>query len=192
MIAGLKGNVRRVETGGLVLSVGPVDFRVHTPAPTSLGARVGDDIALRTHLYVREDQLTLYGFATDAELKIFELLLSVSGVGPKAALGVLSALDPAEFRRAIVYEDARALTRAPGVGTRAATRIIGDLKGKIDAAVPAETVAGRPDLHSDTVAALIALGYPAMEARRAVEAAPDGDSVEEALRGALAVLGEKA
>lgn len=192
MIAGLKGNVRRVETSGLVISVGPVDVRVFTPAPTILGARAGDDIALRTHLYVRQDQLALYGFGSDAELEIFELLLSVSGVGPKAALGVLSALDPAEFRRAIVYEDARALTRAPGVGTRAATRIIVELKGKVGAAEPATIVVGRTDLESDTVAALVALGYPATEAKRAVEAAPRGDSVEEALRGALAVLAEKA
>lgn len=192
MIAGLKGNIRRVEAGSLVVSVGPVDLRIAAPAPTVLGARAGQDIALRTHLYVREDQLSLYGFATDAELEIFELLLSVSGVGPKVALGVLSALDPAEFRRAIVYEDTRALTRAPGVGTRAASRIIGDLKGKVEAAEPVTTAAGRPDLEGDTVAALVALGYPAIEAKRAVDAAPRGDSVEEALRGALAVLAEKA
>lgn len=192
MIAGLKGNIRRVEAGSLVVSVGPVDLRVAAPAPTIHGARAGEDISLRTHLYVREDQLALYGFATDAELEIFELLLGVSGVGPKVAMGVLSALDPAEFRRAIAYEDARALTRAPGVGTRAATRIIVELKGKVGVAEPVTTAIGRPDLEGDTVAALIALGYPATEAKRAVDAAPRGDSVEEALRGALAVLAEKA
>ncbi len=192
MIAGLKGNIRRVEAGSLVVSVGPVDLRVAAPAPTIHGARAGEDIVLRTHLYVREDQLALYGFATDAELEIFELLLGVSGVGPKVAMGVLSALDPAEFRRAIAYEDARALTRAPGVGTRAATRIIVELKGKVGVAEPVTTAIGRPDLEGDTVAALIALGYPATEAKRAVDAAPRGDSVEEALRGALAVLAEKA
>ncbi len=192
MIAGLTGVVRRVETSGLIVSVGPLDFRVSTPAPTILGARTGDEISLRTHLYVREDQLALFGFTSDAELEIFELLLSVSGVGPKAALGVLSALDPVEFRRAIHQEDARALTRAPGVGLRASTRIIVELKGKVEAVEAAMPLSGRPDSTSDAVAALIALGYTAAEAKRAVEAAAPGESVEATLRGALTVLAENA
>jgi len=192
MIAGLRGSIRRVDAGGLVVSVGPVDVRIFTPAPTALEARAGDEIALRTHLYVREDQLTLYGFASDAELEIFEMLLSVAGVGPKAALGVLSALDPSEVRSAILQEDARALTRAPGVGLKAATRIIVELKGKVAAVAPMIPVGGRPDVEGDTVAALIALGYSVMEAKRAVDAAPRGDSVEDFLRGALTVLAEKA
>ena len=192
MIAGLRGSVRRADAGGLVLSVGPVDVRVYTPAPTALDARAGDEIALRTHLYVREDQITLYGFSSDAELEMFELLLSVAGVGPRAALGVLSALDPAEVRGAILHEDARALTRAPGVGMKAATRIIVELKGKVAAATPAVAHVGRPDVEGDTVAALIALGYTTTEAKHAVESAPRGDSVEDFLRGALTVLAEKA
>ena len=192
MIAGLRGTVRRVEAGGLVLSVGPVDVRVLTPAPLALHATAGEAVALHTHLYVREDQLALYGFGSATELEIFDLLLSVSGIGPKAALGVLSALDPPEFRRAVLHEDARALTRAPGVGARAASRIIADLKGKLDSIAMAAPDTGRTDLEGDTIAALIALGYPATEARRAVANAPEGASVEEALRGALAVLAEKA
>jgi Holliday junction DNA helicase RuvA len=169
-----------------------VDVRVHTPAPTALDARADDEIALRTHLYVREDQLTLYGFASDAELEIFELLLGVTGVGPRVALGVLSALDPAEVRGAILHEDAHALTRAPGVGQKAATRIIVELKGKVAATAPAIAVGVRSDVEGDTVAALVALGYTPTEAKRAVEAAPRGDSVEDFLRGALTVLAEKA
>jgi holliday junction DNA helicase RuvA len=192
MIVGLRGNIRRVETGGLTVSIGPVDVRVFAPLPTVLQARAGDEIALRTHLYVREDQLTLYGFSSDAELEIFELLLSVSGVGPKVALGVLSALDPAEVRRAILHEDAHALSRAPGVGQRAATRIIMELKSKVAAAAPPIVVDGKPDPENDTVAALVALGYSVTEARRAVDAAPRNDSVEDMLRGALAVLAENA
>jgi len=192
MIVGLKGSIRRVEASGLVVAVGPVEVRVHTPAPTALQARAGDEIALCTHLYVREDQLTLYGFNSDAELEIFELLLSVSGVGPKVALGVLSALDPVEIHRAILHEDTHALTRASGVGQRAASRIIVELKGKIAAAAPAIAVEGRPDVASDAVAALVALGYSALEAKRAIDAAPRSDSVEDALRGALTVLAEKA
>ena len=191
MIAGLTGNVRRVEAAGLVISVGPVDVRVFTSAPTTLAARAGEDIVLRTHLYVREDQISLYGFASNAELEIFELLLSVAGIGPKAALGVLSALEPAEFLRAVQQEDTRALTRAPGVGTRAATRIIGELKGKVES-VETPVSVGRSDTEGDAVAALVALGYSATEAKRAVDAAPRGDSVEETLRGALTVLAENA
>jgi Holliday junction DNA helicase RuvA len=192
MIAGLRGSVRRVDVGGLVLSVGPVDVRVHTPIPTALDARAGDEIVLRTHLYVREDQITLYGFSSDAQLEMFELLLSVAGVGPRAALGVLSALDPAEIRGAILHDDVRALTRAPGVGQKAATRIILELKGKMATVTPAVASDGRPDVEGDTVAALVALGYTATEAKRAVEAAPRADSVEDFLRGALTVLAEKA
>jgi Holliday junction DNA helicase RuvA len=192
MIAGLRGNVRRVDAGGLVLSVGPVDVRVHTPAPTALDARAGDEIALRTHLYVREDQVTLYGFGSDAELEMFELLLGVQGVGPKAALGLLSALDAGEIRRAILQDDARALTRAPGVGQKAATRIILELKGKVATGTLSAASDGRQDVEGDALAALVALGYTAVEAKRAVDAAPRGDSVEEFLRGALTVLAEKA
>ena len=192
MIAGVRGNVRRIEAAGLVVAVGPIDLRVATPAPTILATRVGEDIALRTHLYVREDQLSLYGFASDAELEIFELLLGVSGVGPKAALAVLSTLDPVDFRRAVQMEDARALTRAPGVGTRAATRIIVDLKGKVEAVEAMIAAPPQLDASSDAVAALVALGYAVGEARRAVDAAPRGTSVEETLRAALAVLAENA
>jgi Holliday junction DNA helicase RuvA len=192
MIAGIRGRVMKAEPSGLVVSVGPIDLRVATPAPTSLGRRPGDEVELRTYLYVREDQLALYGFATDDELEIFELLLSVSGVGPKAGLGVLSALDPAELRRAIAYEDVRALTRAPGIGSRVASRIVMELKDKIGAAGPATTSAGIGDLDGDTIAALVALGYQATEAKRAVDSAPRGQSLEDALRAALAVLAEKA
>ena len=93
MIAGLRGRVMRIEAAAVLLSVGPVDVRVAMPSSTALGLTVGQSTELRTHLYVREDQIALYGFESDAALEIFELLLSVSGIGPKAALGVLSVLN---------------------------------------------------------------------------------------------------
>src|SRR6266545_3408266 len=114
MIAGVRGRVAKIEAGAVVVAAGPVDVRVAVPASTAQHVVVGQEVSLRTHFYVREDQLALFGFETDAGLEIFELLLSVSGVGPKLALGVLSALEPADVRSAIARGDIQLLTRAPG------------------------------------------------------------------------------
>ena len=190
MIAGLRGQVVRVEAGSVVVTVGPIDIRVAVPATTALGLVPGQDVALRTYLYVREDQFALFGFESDAALEIFELLLSVSGIGPKAALGVLSALSPSEVRQAIIENDARALTRAPGVGQRAASRIVTDLQGKVGPAVPEMIQIGRGSTGA-AVEALITMGYSAPAAKRAVDSVPAHDSVEDILRAALAALADQ-
>jgi len=190
MIAGIRGTVRRAEPGVIVVSVGPLDVRVAVPAPLALQLCVGDEVTLHTHLRVREDLLALYGFASGEELGIFELLLGVSGVGPKLALGMLSALAPTTICRAIASEEAQTLARAPGVGTRAAARIVAELKTKIG---PEMVGLGEPpaDGHSAAVAALVGMGYSPAEVRRATERIPSQDSIEEVLRQGLAFLADR-
>jgi holliday junction DNA helicase RuvA len=160
MIAGLRGVVQRIETSGVVLAVGPVEVRVAVPGRILDGMSLGQDLALRTHLYVREDQLALYGFRTGDELELFEALMQVSGVGPKAALSILTALESAEVRRAINTGDSLLLTRAQGVGARVAARIITDLQGKISV-VDSEAEEGT-GVQTGAIAALIAMGYSAV------------------------------
>lgn len=189
MIAGLRGCVRRVEPGRILLSVGPVEVQVSVPVSSTARLTTGQEIELRTHLHVREDQLALFGFISHDELEIFELLLSVSGVGPKAAMSLLSALAPPEVRRAVLDGDAQALARAPGVGSRAANRIITDLRSRIGAGGDIPSTMGEP--HSGAFTALVSMGYSAVEARHAIDQAPHSESVEEVLRQALAVLAER-
>ncbi len=189
MIAGLRGRVVAVEAAALVVSVGPVAVRVGVPTRWALRLAEGQEIDLRTHLYVRENQIALFGFATGEELELFELLLTVSGIGPKAALNILSVLDAGEVQRAIAEEDARTLARAPGVGLRAATRIVNDLQAKIRAPEAARMSNG-PGAHGDAIAALVAMGYAAAEARSAVDQVATDAPVEVVLREALGILAE--
>jgi len=192
MIAGVRGVARHVEPGAIVMSVGPIDLRVSMPVTGSLEINVGQQVEVHTHLYVREDQLALYGFRAREELEIFELLLSVSGVGPKVALAILSALQPNEIRRAINHDDPAPLTRAVGVGARAAARIVTDLKGKVGAETPEASVGSIGSGPQQTVLdALTSMGYAPLEARRAVEASAQSGSVENILREALARLAER-
>jgi holliday junction DNA helicase RuvA len=190
MIAGLRGRVRKADASSLVVSVGPVDVRVSVPTPLALLAQPGAEVELRTYLYVREDQLALYGFESDSALEIFELLLSVSGIGPKAALGVLSALQPEQIRRAILQGDTRTLTTAPGVGARAASRIITDLQSKVTAE-PAGAAVGVADGAGAALEALVGMGYPPLDAKRAIDVAETDGSVEQILRSALGYLADR-
>ncbi len=189
MIAGLRGRVVDVEAAAIVVGVGPVDVRVGIPTRSALRLVAGQDVDLRTHLYVRENQIALFGFATGDELELFELLLTVSGIGPKAALNILSVLDADEIRRAIVDDDPRTLARAPGVGLRAATRIVNELQTKIRAP-EVDRITSGSGAHGEAIAALVAMGYAAAEARSAVDRVASNASVEEVLREALGILAE--
>jgi Holliday junction DNA helicase RuvA len=190
VIAGLRGHVIAVDPAAVVVAVGPVDVLVGVPTRWALGLVAGQDIELQTYLYVRENQIALYGFATRDELQLFELLLSVSGVGPKAALNLLSTLEAAELRRAIAEDDPRTLARAPGVGMRAAARIVSDLQTKVRTA-EVERFASAGDAPGEAVTALIAMGYGAAEAKRAVEGVARDGSLETVLREALRILAER-
>lgn len=188
MISSVKGILRKRSTEFVVVEVGGVGFKVHVPASTlSVLGDVGDLVALHTHLHLREDNLALYGFATEDEMSTFELLLNVSGVGPRAALSILSATSVDSLRLAIASGNVEMLTRIPGIGAKTAGRIVLELKGKIDVsslrAADSEAAVG----DSDVLAALINLGYSPAEAQAAIRSCPrDGNSaVEDRIVAAL-------
>ena len=150
-------------------------------------ARPGDELALFTHLHVREQELTLYGFAAEQDLALFLLLLGVSGIGPKLALGVLSGMPADALRLAIGQEQPGVLARIPGIGKKTAEKIVLELKDKIGTTegVPPE-LAALTEADAEVIDALTALGYSIIEAQRAVQALPrDVHDVEERLRLAL-------
>lgn len=151
---------------------------------------VGREITLFTHLYVREDMQDLYGFLSEAELDIFLKLISVSGVGPKAALAVMSVMSCEEFAAAVITKDTKRLTKAQGVGPKAAQRIILELKDKLDmpdlsGVEHTAEVSADISQSDEAIAALTALGYSAYEAERAVSRVEGGMSLEDTVRAAL-------
>lgn len=193
MIAALRGTLDARLADAVLIDVGGVIYRVNTSATTlnEIG-EPGDDVRLRTHLIVREDQLTLYGFSTADELNLFETLIGVTGVGPKLACAVLSRLKPDELTTAITGENADLLATVPGVGKRTAARLILELRGKL---VPVAAVSPTPGSQTDSevVAALRALGYTAAEAHGAVARLPRDTSdaaVEERVVAALRDLAD--
>jgi Holliday junction DNA helicase RuvA len=182
MICGLEGILEWRGDDSVILNVGGVSFRVYVPASTlSTLDDVGNTVKLHTHLQVKEDSLTLYGFSSTEELELFQLLISVSGVGPKIALALLSALRPEQVIMAITSGNAEMLSRVPGVGQKMAARLVVELKGKL----PHIEVA--PPLDADVLAALTSLGYSMAEATRALASIPDSPDLplEDRLKIAL-------
>lgn len=180
----------------LVVGVGGVGLAVAVTPQTSLTAAAGRAIALHTHLVVREDELALYGFETESELEAFELLIGVTGVGPKSALGVLAHLTPDELARAIDDGDERAFKAVSGIGPKTAKLLILQLSGKLVAPAVQRTAAA-PDARADVLTALTGLGWPERTAADAIEraavAAPEAAAASGALlRAALAILGPAA
>lgn len=190
MITAVRGRVRQVSATGLTLQVGPVDVQIFVPASLANTVEAGTELELFTHLALRPDQITLYGLPSRTALELFELLLGVNGVGPKMALSVLSAFDPIDLSEIISHGDTQALARPPGVGPRAANRIVSELGAKLKglAPIPASDGSGS---YRQALAALIDLGYALNEARQALESAPRDGSLEEMIRSALGVLADQ-
>ncbi len=195
MIALLRGRLVASDVGEVVLDVGGVGYRVRVPVGASSGA-VGAEVTFHTHLSVREDALDLYGFPDPAARDLFEILLSVTGVGPKLALAALSTLGADGLRRAVVTEDVKALTVIPGVGRKGAQRMILELRERLGShgqGVPGDACpAGQPGgARGEVLEALLALGYAAAEVQQTVTSLPDdpGVRVEDLLRSALRTLG---
>ena len=190
MIRGLRGTLEEVGPDWAVIGVGGVSLRAFVPTSVlaDLGP-VGAQVQLHTHLAVREDGIALYGFSSPQALRLFELLLGISGVGPRLALAVLSSLAPEALAMAITAGDAEALGRAPGVGKRTAARIILELKGKLEEEWGMPTTVSE-EAGDDVLAALLSLGYSPSEARRATVSLPRDSSlsVEERVRLALQSL----
>ena len=191
MIARLRGKLEARGEDYVIVDVGGIGFKVRVP--TSLLDQLGDvgsPVELFTHLHVRENELALYGCATEDELALFEQLLTVSGIGPKAALSILSALAPDTLRLAIAQGQVDVLTRVPGIGKKTAQRLVLDLKGKLDlAALMAEAPTISP-ADAEVIAALTGLGYSVSEAQAALRSLPEAEmDLEEKIRLALRYFG---
>lgn len=195
MIGALTGRIVDKQPERLVVDVQGVGYQLHVPLSTfyELGDP-GATVSLRVHTYVREDTLALYGFATPLELQVFERLITISGVGPRLALAVLSGIEPPDLVRAVMQGDVDRLTRIPGVGKKTAERIGLELKDRLPAGLAAEPDAGGETPaggdQGDAVSALLNLGYHRTAAERAVRAAVKSGAAgfERTLRQALREL----
>ena len=187
MIATLRGEVSQIEENAIIVEVGGVGLRVFVPAPLRTRLKAGDGLMLYTHLSVREDAWNLYGFESQADRELFNILLGVDGVGPKAALSVLSTLTLDAVQRAIFADEVDILNRVPGIGKKTAQKMAIHLKDKLKPMDALASVAAMTDRDSEVLAALTALGYSVVEAQTAIQALPKDapEDTEERLRMAL-------
>ena len=204
MIHFIHGTLSDVAEGLVVVEAAGVGYGIHVPA-TVIGALppIGEDIKIYTYFSLTQNGVDLYGFLSPEDRAMFTMLLTVSGIGPKGALGILSALTPDDLRMAIVTGDSKAISRAPGVGNKTAQRVVLELKDKLDAsevfssaldhghggaaAVDAGAAAGVYGAQKEAVEALVALGYSNVEASRAVKKVElsEGMTVDQILKASL-------
>ncbi len=189
MIGRLEGKIAGIRGNAAIVMVGGVGYLVAASAYT-LGKIAGEsEVSLHIHTHVREDQLALYGFLSEEELSMFELLISISGIGPKVALSILSIADPKTIRTAIVNKDPSILTRVSGVGKKTAERVIVELQNKVDAIGIEDQ--GTALAGQDAIEALVSLGYSVTESREALKQVPaDITDVSTRIRQALKNLGK--
>jgi Holliday junction DNA helicase RuvA len=196
MFAYIKGKLDYRHGDYIVVEANGVGYKIFTALSTieSIGT-AGSEVKIYTHLYVREDIMSLYGFLTQEEIGMFELLISVSGVGPKAAVSLLSSVSPSKFALAVITDDTKTLTRAQGIGNKMAQRIILELKDKIKKEqLSGTTVLKEDELQvnrdksraQEAISALMVLGYTALEASKAVAAVYSEEmDLESIIRGSL-------
>lgn len=204
MIHFIHGSLCDVADGLVVVEAAGVGYGIHVPA-TVIGALppIGEDIKIYTYFSLTQNGVDLYGFLSQEDRAMFTMLLTVSGIGPKGALGILSALTPDDLRMAIVTGDSKAISRAPGVGNKTAQRVVLELKDKLDATevfssaldhghgagavVDAGAAAGVYGAQKEAVEALVALGYSNVEASRAVKKVElsEGMTVDQILKASL-------
>jgi len=194
MISSLNGKVESLGSEWAIINVGGIGFQVFMPTPTlsTMGA-TDKEVRLFTHLHLREDNVTLYGFASADELALFQSLISVSGLGPKMGLAMLSAMNVEQLVTAIATGSADLLTVIPGIGKKVASRIVLELKEKIGAGWITTPTTQFAQENMDVLAALTALGYSAAEAAKAVTTLPVTTdlSLEEKIKLALQYFGGK-
>jgi Holliday junction DNA helicase RuvA len=187
MIATLEGILEYRGNDSIIINVGGIGFRVYVPTSTlgQLGAVKGK-VSLYTHLHVREDSISLYGFASREELALFRSLISVSGIGTRLALALLSALNPERLVMAITSGDIDLLSQTPGIGKKMASRLVVELKGKLEKDWREVALPLAPE-RADVIAALTGLGYSVTEATKAISRLPDSEelSLEEKVKMAL-------
>jgi len=203
MIAHLNGTVAGISPDGAVIDVGGVGLRVQCTPDTLASLKPGDPARVATSLVVREDSLTLFGFGSEDERNVFELLQTASGIGPRLALAMLAVHSPDALRRAVLAEDFGALTMVPGIGKKGAQRIVLELAGRLGApgefadGGPAPARKAQPSWRDQVQSGLMNLGWSARDAEQAVaavEAESDGEGVPEvatALRAALRKLSKQ-
>ncbi|MDU2095381.1 MAG: Holliday junction branch migration protein RuvA [Negativicoccus succinicivorans] len=200
MIGYLHGKITRLELDWCLLDVGGIGYRLRLPASTREAVGLGEMVTLYTYLQVREDALSLYGFASEAEYDLFTLLITVSGIGPKVAIGIISAIAPEAFFEAIRIRNKAVLMKLPGIGKKSAERLVLELKDKVPAASGApvdwpEDVATAQSATgpvAETVQALVGLGYTEQEVRGAAEKlAAQYPQTDRLLRAVLAQLGKE-
>lgn len=193
----IKGTVFHVDPNRVVLDNGGVGYSINTSFFSASSVKKGEEALFYTYLHVREDAMELYGFATEEELSCYKMLTSISGVGPKAALAILSVVTPEKLALCVISEDEKALTKAPGVGKKLAQRIILELKDKL--AKSQLSVSGgagvelpQPEVNmgsaGEALAALTVLGYGRSEAAEALKGLDESLPVEELVRQCLKKL----
>ena len=190
MIASLHGTIQRIGKDNLVVAVGGVGLRVFVPRTVleNVGG-VGRSISLHTHLIVREQDLSLYGFESEDDLGLFEMLLGVNGVGPKVALAILSTLSPEMLKSAIMQEETVILQRVPGIGKKTAERIMFQLRDKLDFTAVSTTIPFVSDIDSDVIDILTGLGFSIVEAQSALQKLPrEAKTIDERVQMALQQL----
>ena len=187
MISSLSARIQDILSDSLIVEVGGVGLQVYIPAPLKDRLSIGDNTLLYTHLVVREDALTLYGFESKDARSIYRLLLGVNGVGPRLALAVLSTLSPDEIRGAVLQEREDVFNHVPGIGKKTAQKIIIHLQDKIPAEAGLAPISVLAEGDIEVVAALSALGYSVVEAQSAIQSIPKDapQDVETRLRLAL-------
>lgn len=173
MIASISGVVQKVGEDHLVVGVGGIGVRVFVPRGVlEQAGSAGRSINLHTHMIVREKELSLYGFESEEDLNLFEILLAVNGVGPKVGLAILSTLSPEVIRGAIMREESAVLQRVPGIGKKTAERIMFQLRDKMDVTAEAAAVPFIRDVDADVIDVLTTLGFSIIEAQTALQNIP--------------------
>lgn len=195
MISYIKGDLTEILEDSIVVEACGIGYNIMVPASLFRELpSVGRMVKIYTHFQVKEDSMSLYGFFSRDDVKIFRMLIGVSGIGPKGALGILSVLTPDDLRFAVLAEDAAAISKAPGIGKKTAQKCIIELKDKLslEEAVQikmshnqaAASAGGEDDPRDEALQALVALGYSSSEAMRAIKAA-QGETVEDLIKSAL-------
>lgn len=197
MYSYIRGELAEIETDHIVVDVNGVGYNLYIPANCfAYLPQIGEECKIHTYLHIREDVMMLYGFLTKDDLSMFKLLITVSGIGPKGAIGVLSVLSADDLRFAILAQDAKAISKAPGIGAKTAQRVILELKDKVNFEEAFEKkldkeqtvkASANSQVKNDAVLALNALGYSSAESLKAVSkvAVTENMSVEDVLKAAL-------
>jgi Holliday junction DNA helicase RuvA len=187
MIGSVKGKISHKASNYVIVETNGVGYKIFLPQVILLTQKIGDEVSLVIHTYVREDQITLYGFETLAQLEFFELLLTVSGVGPKSGIAIMSLAPIDMLKSAIASGDAGVFKKVSGIGSKTAERVIVELREKLrDQGVSAPVA----QEHSDALEALVGLGFREQESRDVLKSIPADKTLQEKIKIALKALGK--